>query len=121
MSLDASIPPAMKRMRQCAHELDGFLNELKKLLPANETTRQAYMNARRTIGFIHTEITGVETTCGAGVMTGELPRPTTARDLDMHPVNLPKQVERDKLLESLHRAGDHTQDPDTDTEERSAA
>ena len=107
---------ASERLRGRAHELSGFLNELQKCLPNNEETRRAFTNARRTLGFIHAECTAVETTLAAARMIGELkPTDTTAAELELHPKNLPPQVPDEKLLASLHRAGDHTQDP-TDNE-----
>lgn len=115
MSLPTSLIQTSKRMRERAHELSDFLNELQNRLPSNEETRRAFTNARTTVGFIHTECTAVETTLAAARMVGELkPVDTAAGDLDLHPKNLPPQVPNEKLLASLHRAGDHTLDEPTD-------
>ena len=115
MSLPTDLIQTSRRMRERAHELSGFLNALQKRLPSNEETRQAFTNARRTVGFIHSECTAVETTLAAARMVGELkPVGTTAIEMELHPKNLPPQVPNEKMLASLHRAGDHTLDELTD-------
>lgn len=122
MPLSSDLLQNSKQLRSRAHELSAFLNELETRLPKDEDTRRAFTNARATVGFIHSQCTQIETTLGAARMVGEIEGDTKAGDLELHPANqgrdsvrpypLPPQVEHDKLLESLHRAGDHSLDPD---------
>lgn len=109
MPLSPDLVTASKRMRERAHELSGYLNELEKRLSGDEATRRAFTNARQTVGFIHSECTQVETLIGSGRMCGELAVELTATDLELHPANQ-ADPEREKFLKSLHRAGDHTLD-----------
>lgn len=110
MSLGSGMVLSSGRVRDLAHRLSGFLNELEKRMPGDEATRHAFINARQTVGFIHAECTEMETLAAAARMTGDLGQPVMAEDLELHPKNLPVQVDREKLLESLHRAGDHSLD-----------
>ena len=102
-------------MRQRALDLSGYLNALEAILPKNEVTCQAFTNARQSVGFIHAQCTQIENNLKAARLAGQIESETTARDLELHPKQLPPQVPNEKLLASLHRAGDHTQDP-TDNE-----
>jgi hypothetical protein len=55
--------------------------------------------------------------CAAAKDTGHMLRPVLPpKDLELHPRRLPEQVEEQKLLASLHRAGDHSLDPDEEEE-----
>lgn len=115
MSLPADIIHSNKRLRELAHHLSGYLNALERLLPPGEQARQAFINARATVGFIHAECTQLEMYVGHEQRHGALPRKVEPKDLELHPVRL-EQVPVEKLLASLHRVADHTQDP-TPTEE----
>lgn len=50
----------------------------------------------------------------AATMVGEVEKPVMAMDLELHPVNRTDEKQRELALmrESLHRAGDHTLDPE---------
>lgn len=130
MSLEASLSLSVDRMRGLAHAFSGYLNELEMRLPGDEAARHAFINARTTMGCVHAEITQMKAVLAAARMTGQAVHVATVavEELELHPRNLPGPVcspdvpqprtwrEREKLLQSLHRAGDHTLDP-TETAE----
>lgn len=73
-------------------------------------------NAKFYVALIATELQGGDATIAAARMTGQAPHPqTSAAELPLHPAN----QEHERMLETLHRAGDHTLDPeDTDAAQR---
>lgn len=123
MSLESSIADNAEMMRAKARELDGWLSELKTLLPDSERARQVFINVRQTLGCIHSEITQIQTTLAAarmcGAMTSAL-KPPSQPELAL-PVELRAasrahcaRREHEAMIESLHRAGDHSLDEETE-------
>lgn len=123
MGLRDDIADNAELMRARAHELDGWLNELKALLPESERARQVFTNARRTIGCIHSEITQMQTTLAAARMCGAM--------TDAPPVPVPVQTEMPMVVElraasrpprprrldgKMLAAGDHTDEVDDESD-----
>lgn len=127
MSLPTDIIHSNRRLRELAHHLSGYLNALERLLPPGEQARQAFINARATVGFIHAECTQLEMNVGHEQRHGALPRMVEPNDLELHPANLPAQPQdelwtpiqevhgkivsghlRSKMLASLDRVKDDT-------------
>lgn len=115
MSLDASIQVSTARMSELLDMLKGYLNAAKGP-GVPEFARREITNATVTIASIRSEINAINATMAAGRATGQVERPLVVTDLELHPKQLPAQVEHEKLLASLHRVADHTLDPDENTD-----
>lgn len=77
-----------------------------KLLPA-DLSREV-TNASLSVTMISTEVRELRTVMAAARMCGQADAVTTAETLELHP----SRREHAAMIESLHRAGDHTLDDD---------
>lgn len=111
MSLDASIQVSTARMSELLDMLKGYLNAAKGA-GVPEFARREITNATVTIASIRSEINAINATMAAGRATGQVEKPLAAVHLELHPKRLPAQVDEARMLESLHRVADHTQDRD---------
>jgi hypothetical protein len=116
MSLPAEIAEVPDRLSRIALDLRGSVRAIRGERPSeavmNETAQLVLI-----IAAIGAESARLRALCAASKDTGAMERPVMPpKELELHPRNLPLQVDEARLLESLHRAGDHTLDPD---EERS--
>lgn len=120
MSLDASIQVSADRIGVLLDRLKGHLQgACGPGVP--EFAQREIASAIVMIASVRAECNGIRASLAAARSTGQMAAAVAAKDLELHPVNLPPQVPSEKLLESLHRSGDHTLDPDNANATQEAA
>lgn len=119
MSLAPSIQSACEAIVQQGADMKAVLHSLRQMaLP--EAARMEVINGYSIMCGLIAATNALKTTVAAARMTGELPPvdvPTTA--LELHPVHYEPSRSADELellRQSLHRAGDHTLDPEPGSE-----
>jgi hypothetical protein len=110
MSLPAEISDVPDRLSQIALDLRASVKAIREARPSeavmNETAQLVLI-----IAALGSESARLRGLCGASRATGVMDFPVVkAEELELHPRRLPAKVEEEKLLASLHRAGDHTMD-----------
>lgn len=111
MSLDASIQGAVDRIDEVLNLVVGHLQGARGP-GVPEFALRELTNAKTRIAAARAECNAIRASLAAGRATGQVEMPVTAEKLELHPKQLPPQVSEEQLLASLHRAGDHTLDPD---------
>lgn len=108
---DVAIQAAVLRIDELLGRLRGHLNAARGPGVPESACREI-ASATVMIASVRAECNAIKSEIAAARMTGQTPKAMKAEDMELHPAQLPRQVERERLLESLHRAGDHTLDPD---------
>lgn len=115
MSLDASISTSVDRIDEVLNLIVGHLNGARgPSVP--EFALLEITSAKTRLAAIRAECNAIRACMAAGRATGQVEKPVSVEELELHPKQLPAQVEHERLLASLHRAGDHTLDEDDNTD-----
>lgn len=116
MCLPAEIAEVPDRLSKIALDLRASINAIRSMQPSQAVLNETAI-LTLVVAAIGSESARLRGLCAASRATGSMERPATkVQTLDLHPRLLPAQVDEDKLLASLHRAGDHTLDRDPDME-----
>ncbi|HRJ11588.1 MAG TPA: hypothetical protein PK490_12295 [Prosthecobacter sp.] len=103
MSLQARAGNECAAMRARLASMRVIIGELEDMLPA---ARELLASLRVEMCCLATDINALDTTCGALRMTGQQP--------PLQPQDPVESTAHKAMLRSLHRAGDHTLDPEDD-------
>lgn len=101
MSLPTDIANSSRRLRELAGEMRGHLNELRAFVAGSERAGQVLTNAKALLACVQAECTSMETTLAAARMTGRMEG--SRQEAEGTRVRV-------AMIESLHRAGDHSLD-----------
>lgn len=111
MSLPAEIAEVPDRLSKIALDVRASINAIRAMHPSQEVLNETAI-LTLAVAAIGSESARLRGLCAAARATGQMERAVMApEELELHPTrSLPPQVENEKLLASLHRAGDHTLD-----------
>lgn len=115
MTLPAEIVQSVESLQASVLQLKAVLHALRQLAPTEEIRRECIHGYSVLCGMT-AEGNRLKTLMATGRMTGEIgPAAVEVTKLELHPVQYertrtPEDLHR--MMESLHRAGDHTLDPD---------
>ena len=110
-------------MSEIPHEIRGLAADLKKLATKlsgmvrgiQTTTPEAKSAVLVEMAGLHADLNRLQSLVAAAGMVGTLQaKPTVkAEELELHPAHAGHdERQRELMLASLHRCGDHTQDPE---------
>jgi hypothetical protein len=111
--LSGEIRGRSREVRGLLISLSALANELRTMsLPV--AAEEAVLGMRVELACAVAALNALDACVGAAAMTGGMVAETRAVDMELHPVRLETQDARLKMLQSLHRAGDHSLDPEPD-------
>lgn len=138
MSLPTDIANSSRRLRELAGEMRGHLNELRVFVAVSERAAQVLTNAKALLACVQAECTALETTLagegkrqqapgieqasGAAVVVDSSarywPHFEGRRQQARGRRKATDRMVREAMIESLHRAGDHSLDDDAEAAQR---
>lgn len=109
------------RIRELCGQIAGRINEVRSLVatPRVHTADQVKdvcLSMHLDMIGLLSELNGLDSCVAAARMTGQSAVATVAKELELHPAYRDDDRERQLMIRSLHRAGDHTQDREDDAE-----
>lgn len=115
MTLPAEIVQSVETLQASVLQLKGVLHALRQLAPTEEIRREC-INGYSVLCGMTAEGNRLKTLMATGRMTGEIGTPAVeVTTLELHPAQYERTrspADLQRMMESLHRAGDHTLDPD---------